>query len=94
MKKMVITGVNGFIGRHAKEYFEKEYEITGLDLAANYCGDRQPGDTMAYYQCNMSQESNDFCHRLVDHGRAVCTARTAPYCDRCCLNDICKKAGI
>lgn len=35
MKKMVITGVNGFIGRHAKEYFEKEYEITGLDLAAN-----------------------------------------------------------
>ena len=57
MKKMVITGVNGFIGRHAKEYFEKEYEITGLDLAANYCGDRQPGDTMAYYQCNMSQES-------------------------------------
>ena len=34
MKKMVITGVNGFIGRHAKEYFEKEYEITGLDLAA------------------------------------------------------------
>ena len=57
MKKMVITGVNGFIGRHAKEYFEKEYEITGLDLAANYCGDRQPGDTMTYYQCNMSQES-------------------------------------
>ena len=57
MKKMVITGVNGFIGGHAKEYFEKEYEITGLDLAANYCGDRQPGDTMTYYQCNMSQES-------------------------------------
>ena len=24
MKKMVITGVNGFIGRHAKEYFEKD----------------------------------------------------------------------
>ena len=36
---------------------KKEYEITGLDLAANYCGDRQPGDTMTYYQCNMSQES-------------------------------------
>lgn len=38
------------------------------------------------------EESNDFCHRLVDHGRAVCTARTKPYCDRCCLNDICKKS--
>lgn len=37
------------------------------------------------------EESNDFCHRLVDHGRAVCTARTTPYCEKCCLNDICKK---
>lgn len=36
------------------------------------------------------EESNDFCHRLVDHGREVCTARTKPYCDKCCLNDICK----
>ena len=37
------------------------------------------------------EESNDFCHRLVDHGRAVCTARTKPYCDKCCVQDICKK---
>lgn len=37
------------------------------------------------------EEGNDFCHRLVDHGRAVCTARTKPYCDKCCLQDICKK---
>lgn len=36
-------------------------------------------------------ESNDFCHRLVDHGRSVCTARTKPHCDACCLSDICKK---
>lgn len=40
------------------------------------------------------EEGNDFCHRLVDHGREVCTARTKPHCDRCCLNDICAKAGI
>lgn len=40
-----------------------------------------------------AEEGNDFCHRLVDHGRLVCTARTAPYCDKCCLNDICPKAG-
>lgn len=40
------------------------------------------------------EESNDFCHRLVDHGREVCTARTKPYCDRCCLADICLKAGV
>jgi endonuclease-3 len=36
-------------------------------------------------------ESNAFCHRMVDHGREVCTARTKPYCDKCCINDICKK---
>ena len=40
------------------------------------------------------EEGNDFCHRLVDHGRAVCTARTKPYCDRCCLWDVCKKVGV
>ena len=40
------------------------------------------------------EEGSDFCHRLVDHGRAVCTARTHPYCDQCCLADICKKVGV
>lgn len=35
-------------------------------------------------------ESNDFCHRTVLHGRAVCTARTAK-CDICCMNEFCKK---
>lgn len=38
-----------------------------------------------------AEEGSDFCHRLVDHGRAVCTARTNPDCDACCLKDICKK---
>ncbi len=36
-------------------------------------------------------EGNNLCHRLVDHGRAICTARTVPFCDKCCLEDICKK---
>ncbi len=40
------------------------------------------------------EEGNAFCHRLVDHGREVCTARTNPYCDRCCLNGICNKIGV
>lgn len=38
-----------------------------------------------------AEEGNELCHRLVDHGRAVCTARTTPHCDQCCLEDICKK---
>lgn len=40
------------------------------------------------------KEGSDFCHRLVYHGREVCTARTTPYCERCCISDICKKAGV
>ncbi len=46
------------------------------------------------------QEGSDFCHRLVYHGREVCTARTKPCCgkwpscDKCCLLDLCKQAGI
>ena len=35
------------------------------------------------------EESNDFCHRLVLHGRAVCTARS-PKCASCCMNRFCK----
>ncbi len=40
------------------------------------------------------EEGNGLCHRFVDHGRLICTARTMPYCDKCCLNDICKKNGV
>ena len=35
------------------------------------------------------EESNDFCHRLVLHGRAVCTARS-PKCKNCCMNTFCR----
>lgn len=33
-------------------------------------------------------ESNDFCHRLVLHGRAVCMAR-GPECENCTLRPLC-----
>ena len=49
---------------------------------------------MALWEIVPPEEGSDFCHRLVYHGRDVCTARTKPYCDRCCLNDICKKNGV
>jgi endonuclease-3 len=39
-------------------------------------------------------EGNDLCHRFVEHGRAVCTARTKPFCDRCCLESVCGKNGV
>lgn len=49
---------------------------------------------MALWKIIPPEEGSDFCHRLVYHGREVCTARTTPYCDRCCLKDICKKNGV
>ena len=38
------------------------------------------------------EKSSDFCHRLVLHGRAVCTARK-PYCERCCVAHVCQTAA-
>ena len=35
------------------------------------------------------EESSDFCHRLVLHGRAVCIARR-PKCESCCLAPYCR----
>ena len=49
---------------------------------------------MALWKIIPPEEGSDFCHRLVFHGRKICTARTKPYCDQCCLADICKKAGV
>ena len=39
------------------------------------------------------EESNDFCHRLVLHGRAVCTARS-PKCEKCCMKEFCKSSQV
>lgn len=49
---------------------------------------------MALWKLIPPEESNDFCHRLVDHGREICTARTSPHCDRCPLMDVCKRVGV
>lgn len=49
---------------------------------------------MALWKIIPPEEGSDFCHRLVYHGRDVCTARTKPFCDKCCLADICGKNGV
>lgn len=46
---------------------------------------------MALWKIIPPEEGNNFCHRLVFHGREVCTARTTPHCERCCLSDVCKE---
>jgi endonuclease-3 len=35
------------------------------------------------------EQSSDFCHRIVLHGRAVCVARR-PDCQRCCCRHVCR----
>ena len=49
---------------------------------------------MALWKIIPPEEGSEFCHRLVYHGREVCSARTKPHCEQCCLNDICPKIGV
>ncbi len=41
--------------------------------------------------CLPPEKSSDFCHRIVLHGRAVCTARK-PRCEVCTLRPVCQFA--
>lgn len=45
---------------------------------------------MALWKIIPGEKGSDFCHRLVYHGREVCTARKA-HCENCCLQAVCKK---
>lgn len=49
---------------------------------------------MALWEIIPTEEGSDFCHRLVFLGRDICTARTTPRCEICCLRDICAKEGL
>ena len=49
---------------------------------------------MALWKLIPPEEGSDFCHRLVYHGRDVCTARTSPRCEACCVSDICVRNGV
>ena len=49
---------------------------------------------MALWKIIPPEEGSSLCHRPAYQRTEVCTARTNPYCDRCCLNDICKKNGV
>ena len=46
---------------------------------------------MALWKIIPPEEGSSFCHRLVYHGREICSARTKPRCEECCVQDICKK---
>ena len=61
-----------------------------LGLTANTAPEKVEKDLWAVLP---PEESNNFCHRLVLHGRAVCTARKA-FCENCCMAGFCRKAGV
>ena len=77
------------------------YHTPGVVIADTHCirisgrlgltdGTKDPGKVEEQLRKILPpEESNDFCHRLVLHGRAVCTARTDPYCDKCCVREWC-----
>ena len=76
------------------------YNTPGVVIADTHCiriagrlgltdGTKDPGKVEVQLRKVLPpEESNDFCHRLVLHGRAVCTARV-PYCEKCTLRPYC-----
>lgn len=57
--------------------------------------EKEPGKVeKALWKIVPKEEGTALCHRFVDHGRAVCSARKAPLCGECCLKDICKRNGV
>ena len=80
------------------------YHVPGVVVADTHCirisgrlgltdGSKDPGKVEEQLRKVLPpEESNDFCHRLVLHGRAVCMARK-PDCANCTLAVCCKSAA-
>ena len=76
------------------------YYVPGVVVADTHCiritgllgltdGSKDPGKVEQQLRKVLPpEESNDFCHRLVLHGRAVCIARR-PQCQQCVLRPWC-----
>ena len=76
------------------------YHTPGVVVADTHCirisgllgltdGTRDPGKVEQQLRAILPpEESNDFCHRMVLHGRAVCMARK-PACPNCTLRPWC-----
>jgi endonuclease III len=41
-----------------------------------------------------STQWRGFTHLMINHGRAVCSARTTPFCERCSVADVCPSAAV
>ncbi len=56
MKSVLITGINGFVGKHLIEIFEKEYFVIGLDI----CEQSRSKKIKKYYQIDITNKSQLF----------------------------------
>ena len=90
-----ITVALAGLGSRGKDTYAKAAKIHPDKIEIVAIADVNPKKVeMALWKLIPPEEGSDYCHRLVNHGRKVCTARTKPYCDRCCLKDICAKNGV
>ena len=78
----VKTNETGFCTRHFGQMFERRNRL-GLAQGKDPARVEQQ-----LWKVLPPEESSDFCHRIVLHGRAVCTAR-APRCQQCTLAPFC-----
>lgn len=81
------------------------YHTPGVVVADTHCiritgllgltdGSKDPGKVEQQLRAILPpEESNDFCHRMVLHGRAVCVARR-PQCGVCTLRPWCDYGGV
>jgi len=79
------------------------YHVPGVVVADTHCiritgllgltdGSKDPGKVETQLRAILPpEESNNFCHRMVLHGRAVCIARR-PQCQSCTLRPWCDHA--
>ena len=95
-----LTGLPGVGRKTANLILGDVYHTPGVVVADTHCirisgklgltdGTKDPAKVEAQLRAILPpEESNDFCHRLVLHGRAVCTARK-PDCQNCTLRPWC-----
>ena len=103
-KSRDIVGSAKMLGRKTANLILGDvYGTPGVVVADTHCiritgrlgltdGTEDPGKVETQLRAVLPpEESNNFCHRMVLHGRAVCTARKAK-CDQCPLTAWCKYA--
>lgn len=99
-----LTALPGVGRKTANLILGDVHHVPGVVVADTHCirisgllgltdGSKDPGKVERQLRAILPpEETNDFCHRLVLHGRAVCVARR-PDCEHCTLRVWCRHFG-